>query len=211
MAISNDLKTYHKLIDTFIAHWAAVDGALGSAPLVLPDGATRAECVEAKATLTALYQAVESGDNRAQTSTADCLRLKGDLVPRLAQFKATVSGLLPGSRYASALAKTPPKTSSQGVVVKALQDTLSLWEQIEADSAVTLSKPLTLADGTTLVGLQSGFGQLQSAYSAHATGKEAASAARAQRNEQLKVLDAQMKQYRKTAQARLAKGHPLLA
>ncbi|WP_395144353.1 hypothetical protein [Armatimonas sp.] len=211
METSNDLKTYHALMDTFIAHWTSVDAVLGGAPLVLPDGTNRAAFLAAKATLTAAYQSVESGDNQAQTSAADCLRLKGELLPQLSQFKATVGGLLPGTRYAAAVTKTPPKTSSQGVIVKAVQDTLTLWTQIEADSAVTLSKPLTLADATTKASLEAGFVALQAAYAAHATGKAAAAAARSERNAQLKVLDAQMKQYRKTAQARLAKGHPLLA
>ncbi|WP_395142237.1 hypothetical protein, partial [Armatimonas sp.] len=145
MAISNDLKTYHALIDTFTAHWASVNAELGASPLVLPDGTTLAQFKEAKAALTEHYQAVESGDNAVQTSAADCAGLKADLLPRHAQFRTTVNGLLPGSRYAAALAKTPSKSASQGVVVKAFQDTLTLWAQIEADSAVTLKKPLTLA------------------------------------------------------------------
>lgn len=211
MPIANDIKAYLAQMDTFLAHWTAVDAALGAAPLVLPDGVSLAGFTGAKAALTAAYLSVEEGDNRAQTSAADCLRLKEDLLPQLAQFKATVGGLLPGSRYAGAVAKTPSVRVSQGVIVKALQDTLSLWTQIEADAAITLSKPLTLADGTTKASLEAGFGQLQSAYTAHASGKAAASQARSERNAQLKVLDAQMKQYRKTAQARLPKGHPLLA
>ncbi|WP_309713091.1 hypothetical protein [Armatimonas sp.] len=211
MPIANDIKEYLAQMDTFIAHWTAVDAALGAVPLTLPDGVGLAGFMGAKATLTAAYLSVEEGDNRAQTSAADCLRLKSELLPRLAQFKATVGGLLPGSRYAGAVAKTPSVRVSQGVFVKAVQDTLTLWAQIEADSAVTLAKPLTLADGTTKASLEAGFLALQSAYASHATGKAAVAQARSERNTQLKVLDAQMKQYRKTAQARLPKGHPLLA
>nr|WP_309692361.1 hypothetical protein [Armatimonas sp.] len=211
MPIANDIHAYLAQMDTFIAHWTAVDAALGAAPLTVPEGVRLAAFVAAKASLTAAYQAVEDGDNRAQTSAADCLRLKSALRPSLAQFKATVGGLLPGSRYARAVAKTPSVRVSQGVFVKAVQDTLTLWTQIEADSAVTLSKPIVLADGTTKASLEAGFNALQAAYASHATGKAAAAAARSERNTQLSVLDAQMKQYRKTAQARLPKGHPLLA
>lgn len=211
METSNDLKEYHRLMDAFIAHWTAVDVALGSAPLVLPEGPGLVQFTGLKATLTGLYQAVESGDNQAQTGAANRERLKAELLPRLGQFRTTVIGLLPGSRYVKALPKTPAKTSAQGVVVKGFQDGLDVWAQLEADSTVTLTKPLTLADGTTLAGLQSGFAELQSAYSAVATGKEAVAHARAERNTLLKTLDKHLKQYPKTAKARLPKGHLLLA
>ena len=212
MEISNDLKAYHQLMDTFIAHWTAVNAALGGNPLVLPEGGPTLALFQAhKTALTSLYQAVESGDNQAQTGAADRDGLRDDLLTRLSQFRTTVTGLLPGSRYAQALPKTPPKTASQGVIVKALQDGLSVWEQIEADASVTLSKPLVLADSTTRASLTTGFASLQSAYSAIAAGKAAAAQARAERNVLLKALDKHMKQYPKTVKALLPKGHALLA
>jgi hypothetical protein len=210
MPISNDKNAYLAQMDTFIAHWTSANAALGATPLLLPDGGTLAQFVAAKATLTAAYERVEGGENQAQTGAAALLQAKGELLPRLAQLKATLVGLLPGTRYAAALGATPSKTASQGVMVKALQDALTLWAQIEADPAVTLPKPLTLADGTTKASLEAGFVALQGIYSAHAAGKTAAAQARAERNAQLTVVDAQMKQYRKTVRARLPKGHPLL-
>jgi hypothetical protein len=154
---------------------------------------------------------VESADNQAKTGAADRDALKADLLPRLAQFRATVIGLLPGSRYSGSVPKTPSKAASQGVITKALQDAIDLWEQIEADAAVTLSKPLTLADGTTKVMLSNGFTALLKAYAASTTSKGTLAQARAERDVLIKTLDAQMKQYPKTVKALLPKGHALLA
>ncbi len=211
MATMNDIKTYQRLLDTFGAHWESVDAQLGGEPMVLPGGVNRRTFFLQKARLTALYQAVEAGDNAAATGSADCTRLKGELLPRLSQLNATIKGLLPDSRYASALVKVPPKTASQGVVVKALQDAIDLWARIEADDAVLLTKPLTLADGTTKAILESGLDALLTHYDDATSGKQAAKSARSERNAFLKTLDRQLIQYRKTAQARLPRGHALLA
>jgi hypothetical protein len=210
MATMNDIKTYQRLLDTFGAHWESVNAQLGGEPMVLPGGVNRRTFFLQKTTLTNLYQAVEAGDNAAATASADTTRLKSDLLPRLSQLNATIKGLLPGSRYAAALIKVPAKTAAQGVVVKALQDALDLWARIEADDAVTFAKPLTLADGTTKATLQGGLDALLSAYDDATSGKQAARSARSERNAFLKTLDRQLIQYRKTAQARLPRGHSLL-
>jgi hypothetical protein len=195
-------------MNEFLAHWAAVDAALG-APLVVPaqQGAAidRVNFGNLRATLIVRNTEVIDALNGQEIARGEINLRKAAQLDRLREFTQLVNTYWQGTGFASAVPKLPSISDGQERFLAPLRDMVSLWARLDAAPApggITL--PLTLADGTVQATAAADVAALDAAFATEATAAQAVTIARATRD----VLKAQaylvMKNYRLAVPPRCA-------
>lgn len=212
-----DLKELTQAINQFAAHWSAVNAAFPEKPLILPGsstipgGMTQAGLVALGATISGEFTMVVERDNATQAAQATRNDVRREFLQSIKLFRKTVQGYLPESVYLKQLPAAPPVGANDRLFEDTGDDVHGIWTAINADTALAITRPLVLSDGTTQADFASALARVKQANAALPTVKERARTARATRDGDVRRAIAALRQYRKTAGAFLPPGHALLA
>ncbi|WP_395140367.1 hypothetical protein [Armatimonas sp.] len=207
---NSDFDALISLVNRWETHWGDVNAALGTAPVILPQGFSQMSLAEEQTEFISAGQAILTADNEAQGAATARDAAKKALRTRITQLRAAVQGLLPGSRYVGMLPLLPASNAGEGAFLTALDDVAQLWGLVNADSGLGSVVPLTLPTGYTQAQLVAEIATLRGQYQSATQSREHARTLRANRAVWRKALLSRLTQYRKVLVARLPAGHPLL-
>lgn len=210
MAISS-IGSYPPTMAEFEAHWAEVNAALSPGALTLSGGYTLANFTTDRSSIETAITAVETADNSRQGASADRDIKKAGQRGRLAQFRATVSGVLPGTIYVRMLPTLPLFRAVESRFIRPLDDMSNIWDRINTDTIPGFTAPLLLSGGYALADFQSDLADLRAAYLAWTNAENGSLSARSSRNVLLPPARERMRQYRQAVKGALPPGHALLA
>ena len=207
---NSDVDALISLINRWETHWSDVNSALGTSPVILPQGFSQTDLSNQQTEFVATGQAILAADNEAQGAATARDSAKKALRTRITQLRAAVQGLLPGSRYVGMLPLLPASNAGEGAFLTALDDVAQLWGQANADSGLGSVVPLTLPTGYTQAQLMAEIATQRGLYKIATQSREHTRTLRANRAAWRKALLSRLTQYRKVLVARLPAGHPLL-
>ena len=212
-----DLKELTQNIRKIAAHWGAVNAATPTRPLTIPassallGGLTLAELTMLEGAISADFTAVVGADNATQGAQARRNSARTALLVTYKLFRKTTLAYLGESVYATQLPTLPSVGANDKLFEDTGDDLAHIWSAIDADASLSLTRPLTLSEGTDLTEFQSALASVKAANAALPGAKEHARQVRATRDEKVKRAIAALRAYRKLAQVHLPPGHPLLA
>lgn len=193
----------------FIQHWTSVNAALAPGALLLRGGYTLANFTADRTALQTAITNVEDRNNARQIAANNRDIRKTNLVPRLAQFRASVRYQLIGSAYVPALPRVPDFNRAEGVFLKPFDDMATLWTRINADTTVPgFTPPLLLLGGYTKANFDTDLAALRTAYIAVSTTDEDAKLQRKRRDVLLPAARVRLVQYREAVLARFGPTDP---
>jgi len=195
-------------MNEFLAHWAAVDAALG-APLGVPapqaDTMFRVNFDALRVALIANNTAVIDKLNDQEIARGEIDLRKTAQLDRLREFTQLVNTYWQGTGFINAVPKLPSISDGQERFLAPLRDMVSLWAKLNAAPApggITL--PLTLADGTDRAVAAGEVSALDAVYQEEATAAQSVTIARANRDANKALAYAVMKNYRLAVPPRCA-------
>jgi len=209
MPISS-IASYLPVMQEFIAHWTDVNTAVAPSVLTLQGGYTLATFTTDRSAIQTAITAVESVDNARQIASEDRDLKKASARVRVAQYRATVTGVLAGTPYVKTLPKLPRFSANQGVFVKALDDMANGWSRINTDAIPGFTPPMLLAGGYTLANFNTELTAMRAAYVASTNAEDDSGQARSTRDSLLGPARRRMIQYRQAVKGILPAGSPLL-
>ncbi len=210
MAIST-IASYLPTMQEFIAHWTDVNAAIAPTVLTLKGGYTLAAFTTDRTAIETAITGVETVDNARQIASADRDLKKAAHREKLAQYRAIVGGVLPGTPYVNTLPLLPRFSANQGIFLKAMDDMANGWSRINTDTIPGFTPPMLLAGGYTLATFTTDLAALRTAYVASTNAEDNSQQQRSVRNALLGPARARMIQYRSAVKGVLPAGSPLLA
>ncbi|WP_394795810.1 hypothetical protein [Armatimonas sp.] len=211
-----DLKDLTQIVNRFIAHWNTVNVVFPTKTLtlaqttLLPDGMTLDGLIDLRDEIAADFVAVVTVDNVAQEKQAQRkARRQAILVPQKL-FLKTVQSYLPESAYLSLVPKTPSIGANDRAFEDACEDSAGVWAKLNADTTLSLTRPLVLSNGSTQATFVALLSEVKAAHGDSPGAKVAAQRVRTTRDEKIKRALGALKLYRKTVPAFLPPGHALL-
>ena len=135
MAISGNY-SYIPVTDEFLAHWQAVNTALGLPGLVLAGAFDREALVTLRDSLVTANTTIQAKLNDREVARGDIEVKKAALRDRFDQFTARIRGLYPGTKWIEALPLAPTLSEGDGKFLPPMDDAAELWERI--DNTITL-------------------------------------------------------------------------
>ena len=210
MAIST-IASYLSTMQEFIDHWTAVNSAVSPAVLTLKGGYTLANFTSDRTAIDAAITNIEALDNARQIADGNRDTGKADARTRIAQYRATVQGVLTGTPYARTLPLLPTFKATQGVFLKAVDDMANGWSHINTDTIAGFTPPMLLAGGYTLANHVAAVTALRGVYVASTVAADDSHRGRSTRDSLLRPAKQRMIQYRSAAKGILPAGSPLLA
>ncbi len=210
MAIST-IASYLPTMQSFIDHWTAVNAAVGPSVLTLKGGYTLATFTTDRTAIQTAITAVETADNARQIASGDRDVKKASSRARIAQYRASVLGVLAGTPYANTLPKMPKFGVNAGTFMKALDDMANGWSRINTDVITGFTPPLLLAGGYTLATFNTDVTAMRTAFTTMTNAEDNSRQARSNRDVLLPLAKARMVQYRQAVKGILPPGSPLLA
>ena len=202
---------YVRLADSFLAHWAQVNDALGGTDLTLSKGYAVTNLKADRDALEATLIALVSVDNDVQTARERRRTQQKTQSGRLKQFRNSVLGRLDGTDIAKALPLIPSNNATPEVWTKVLEDMSNLWTRVNGTPPAGFTAPLLLPTGYTHASFTAEFTALKATYTALAGAENTAKSIRETRTQQAKALRRQLIAYRKAVVGALPMGHPLFA
>src|SRR6266853_918986 len=124
--------SYLPTIDEFLAHWEAVDAALGASPLVLSGNVNRGSLLGRRDYLTAERDAVTDGSLERALAREQLNTLIVALQARLVEFNERVRVDLPANPIARVLPVAFAIGDAEGSVRDALRQMSTLWAKVNA-------------------------------------------------------------------------------
>src|SRR3990172_9727814 len=121
-------------MDEFIAHWTAVNTALGLNPFVMTGGYAVATLTSDRALVDTAITDVTNLDNILNNNRGQRDVLRVPMHDRLRQFNFAVRGQFQGTRYPRSLSRIPNLQGSAGVWRQAMDDVQNLWTAINTNS-----------------------------------------------------------------------------
>ena len=200
-----DNASYVPTTNSFAAHWALVNTALGAAPpLVLKTGLTRAGLVGLRDELEVLFDEVQDKLNDVEIAAGTLLGQKVALLARLNEFNSVIEGYFGGTPLAGARPLAPGVGESEEKFVEPLRDMKSLWAKVNAQTAPPgLVLPLVLSGGMTRAGFIAALGDLTAAYEAGQAAEQSLKLERLHRDGKKAVIYEALKLYRLAVPARV--------
>ena len=209
MPISS-VASYIPTMQEFATHWNAVNNALGGVPLILKNGYAVATFLKNRTSVQNAIIATESTSNAREVAAANRDAKKLVILPRLAQFRATVKYELDGSVYVSALPLVPDIKRAEGIFLRPFDDMMTLWERIDNTVSIAgFTPPLTLLGGYNITDFLTDTTDLRQAYAAVNTADTDARIARKQRDAILPPARTRLLQYRTAVLAKFGPDSPL--
>ena len=144
-----DNASYVPTTNSFLAHWALVNVALGAAPpLVLKTALARAGLVTLRNELQDYFDEVQDKLNDVEIATGTLAAQKDAMLARLNEFSHVIEGYFGGTPLAGARPLAPGVGESEEKFVEPLRDMKSLWVKVNAQMAPPgLVLPLLLSGG----------------------------------------------------------------
>ena len=195
--------------EDFLAHWGAADAVLGVGnEIVLQGGVARAGLQTLLDTLVAKRLDLAGKLNLEETASGAIDILKAALLVRMNQFNELVRADFSGSKWEKAMANVPSIGDGAGVFTPPLDDSSTLWAQLNAGiapaPAVTLLGAYVQATfATDVVGLKAAFTTWRAA-------GIIANIALQERNDIQDVIQPLLVSYRKKLPTKFAAGHALV-
>ena len=213
MTMANtQLTAFVSEIQKFINHWTQVNAALPpTKPLLLAKGYTLANLQSDLAALQADMNATVTGENAVQGANNQRDATKEVVRERHRQFRQGVQGRLAETKYVAMLPTLPALRATEGVTLKAFQDVLDIWKQIDTDTVIVPAseRPFLLADDYGQAAFAADLTTLMTAFTAVSTANSTLSTARKNRDAGIKAIRKRVLLYGKSVSSRLTAGHPL--
>ena len=199
-------------IDEFIAHWTAVDAALGSNFALIGNYKLTGLTAD-RATLATAITDTTNKENTRQDAMGDRDVKRAAIKPRIVQFGPTVRGQLPGSLYIRSIPKTPGFDRSPGVWREAMDDMANLWATINTNTppVTGFTPPLKLSGGYAQATFVTDAAALSAAFTALTNADQNLRNSRSARDAVFAPIYQRLKQYRLAVAAALPVGSPLIA
>jgi hypothetical protein len=201
--------SYVSTTEDFLAHWLAVDTALGAGNEVVLQGNI------ARSDLEALYNGLVAKRlelagklNIEETSREDVNLRKAAMLLRVNQFNELVRADFSGTKWEKALPYAPSINDGAGNFIPPLDDVSTLWLQLNADPAT--SGPVTLLGGYTQAQFATDVAALKTALTSWRSAGVIASITLQEREEIQNQIQPILVSYRKKVPTKFAKDHPLV-
>ena len=209
MAIEK-LTDWISMLDEFLQSWAQVDAALAPNTLKLIGPYVRANLVADRTAVAAAFADVQAKLNAVQSGRGDRRNKTRALQTRFVQFRATMTGQLPGSAYSLSLPLTPQYDDPPGVWIDRTEAAANLWAKVNANNPPVAGfvPPLLLAGGYALADFTAESALVRDAFAALSNAEQTLQVTRSQRDLTLAAVRARLIQYRKAAVGALGAGHP---
>lgn len=195
-------------------HWTDVDAdrlAKSLAALLLPGNYSLAEFLAERDGLEAALISLEDLENAMQLAIGERDSQKENIRERLRQFRAAGTLYLAATSYPQATPKMPQLNSTESRFLKPLDDMASLWNRINAESAIPgFTAPLLLTGGYSLAGFTTDLAGLRAAYRAVTDADNDLNIARKQRDGRLDSIRIQMQKYHTAIELEYGPGHPFV-
>ena len=176
-----------------------------------PLGYTLANFTTDRTAIDAAITDVEAKDNARQIASSDRDIKKALAREKIAQYRATVTGVLSGTPYVKTLPKLPQFGANQGVFLKAMDDMANGWSRINTDTIPGFTGPLLLAGGYALATFNTDLTAMRAAFVASTNAEDNSRQQRSVRNALLAPAKARMVQYRQAVKGILPSSSALLA
>jgi hypothetical protein len=212
MMANTNITTFISDIQKFINHWAQVNAALPpNKPLVLGKDYTLAKLQSDLSELQTDLTVIVPLENALQGESAERDVVRAGIREQHRRFRQGVQGRLDGTRYVAMLPTMPAIRASEGVTLKAYQDVLDIWQQIDADTerVPQRERPFVLGEDYGLADFAAELTRLTAAFSAVSLSNSTLSTARRRRDERIRTTRKPLVLYSKTVKSRLPIGHPL--
>ena len=204
--------SYVPTIDEFLAHWLAVNNALGAAgPMVLPHGGTIVILTGFRGQLDGYRASVKNKQNVEEIARGALEIQRTELMKRLGQFNRKVRGSLSHTAFAAALPQVPSITAAPAVLIEELDDMESLWVKINAATIPGFTGPLLLLDGYALATFTTALTAFRAAVKAWSDAVEDLQLEREQRNDVQDLAHAILSEYRPAVEGNFDPTHALVA
>lgn len=203
-------KQYVQTIDSFAAHWALVDAALGS-PVILSGNYGQAALAADRATLLSQMNAVEAGLNVQSAAIHERTQREAIIRERMRQCIAIVRAVFPDTPYVGLLPALPKKGSAPAIWLPAMAELENAWTQINAMMPIPVGAPvpLILSGGYTLANFSADRAALESAFTACDNANQDVSSAISAREAIWKGLGKRLVHYRLAVKGRFTPTDPL--
>ncbi len=154
--------SYLPTIDTFLAHWAAVNAdPIAPSGVETRDGKNRADLVSLRTALATANDSVQDQLNTKEISRARVENAKRAMLLRTQELGRRLRGVLPvDSAYLKALPELPAITAAQENFLSPLKDMGNVWKHIDDEGT-----EIVLADNYSLDNFQAEITELTSLYS----------------------------------------------
>ena len=205
------IDSFPPTMSAFEAHWAQVNTALGGGGLVLTDGFTLANLTSGRTALMGLMSDKEAATNTRQIGADARNMAKTTCAQRLAEFIAKTKWAVSRGPYKSSIPKKPPFKSDESDFLRPMNDMLTLWAAINADSTIPgFTPPLLLLGGYTLANATTDVNAATTAFSNHKHAVANEKIAIDKRDAPTASIRAHLVEYRKAVLATFGKGHYLV-
>ena len=207
-----DNASYVPTTNSFLAHWALVNAALGAAPpLVLKTALARAGLVTLRNELQDHFDEVQDKLNDVEIATGTLAAQKDVMLARLNEFSHVIEGYFGGTPLAGARPLAPGVGESEEKFVEPLRDMKSLWVKVNAQAAPPgLGLPLVLSGGLAQADFVVALGVLTGVYETVQTVEQNLKLARLHRDGKKDVIYEALKLYRLAVPVRVPGDQALL-
>ncbi|MEZ6109430.1 MAG: hypothetical protein R3C99_00010 [Pirellulaceae bacterium] len=196
--------------EQFISHWTLANDQLGVGNELVLKGNIALADLQSK--LTALN--VKRFELQSAITSREQLRgglnsKRAALHEWLRRFNETVRADYGGTSWETSLPDLPSEIAGQGAYMRALDDTRSIWTQMNADPAITT--PITLLGGYDLASFTADVTDLLAAFTAVHHAEKVEELSRLQRNRLQDDIYAVLKNYRQKLPTKFPTDDPLVA
>jgi len=179
--------------------------------LPLPGSYLRADFGTDLAELQTAITNQEDLDNAISLATANRDNQRANLRARVMEFRDRVKLDLKGTGYERGLPDTPHPTASEQKLLKAADDTASLWTRIDAETAIGgFTPPLLMRGNYTLAAFIADLATMRTYFGDVRQAENDARLARKNRDVLLDPLRERMVQYRAVIEVEYGVGHPFV-
>lgn len=205
------LRDFPQRTQAFANHWKETNLTLSDSPVILSQGySVEMLEIDREAFLRKSEEIVSlENSEREHQNQVDLLR--SPQRERITQLKATVSAFLAGSLYVKQLPTLPGKLASQEVFRKACVDASEVWGRIDADTSLSLTRPLVLPGGVARAAFLADTEALLAAWDQLALTRQRLKTVRTERDALVRAVSPRLTQYKKAVVAVLPVGHALLS
>lgn len=201
--------SYVSTTEDFLAHWLAADTALGVGnEIVLQGGTARAGLQTLLDSLVAKRLDLAGKLNLEETSRGDVDIRKVALLLRMNQFNDVLRADFSGTKWEKALANVPSIGDGAGVFTPPLDDTSTLWSQLNA--GIAPAPPVTLLGAYAQATFGTDVIAMKAAFTTWRAAGIVGNIALQERNDIQDKIQPVLVSYRKKLPTKFAAGHALV-
>ncbi|RYG29922.1 hypothetical protein EON81_25850 [bacterium] len=192
-----DMSDARGMFDDLLMHWSGANAGLGSRPIELTGGYTRARFLEQAVRFDHMAEEIEAATQDRNRVGEDLIHYKVAVRKAIERLSYLVPGLADGTEFARRFPSVPDHRSSEAKFLATVDKVAELWTAHDGEHPT----PLVLPDGTTSRDFARGVVHLRKAFRVREEATQRERGLRDERRALHKSLVERAVQYRKVIQA----------